>query len=257
MGNKVKGILLFLIFAPLILGAKTTVTCNSGNSLTKEAMQSVNTEIKPDSIDIYGNLNFICPGDRWDIFECQILFMDSIAEIYVQDFREQSINNEYFLITLNKPVTDRLKTLLYSIYSDSYTALKDGIPNERSVRSADRSDLSIKLLLNGKIVNEFFHVWDIHYSYRNIITSTNTLDPFKPPFYKMLELIYDILFQIDKEIYHGRSNRKANDWVENEFNYKYYKPGYRTVSDKILHLRSSVNAIKAIYRTICDTNKKD
>lgn len=257
MGNKVKGILLFLIFAPLILGAKTTVAYNSGNSLAKEAMQSVNTEINPDSINIYGNLNFICPGDRWDIFECQILFMDSIAEIYVQNFREQSINNEYFLITLNKPVTDRLKTLLYSIYSDSNTALKDGIPNERSVRSADRSDLSIKLLLNGKIVNEFFHVWDIHYSYRSIITSTNTLDPFKPPFYKMLELIYDILFQIDKEIYHGRHNKKATDWVENEFNYNYYKPGYRTVTDKIRHLRSSANAIKAIYRTICDTNKKD
>lgn len=257
MGNKVKGILLFLIFAPLILGAKTTVASNSGNSLTKEAMQSVNTEINPDSIDIYGNLNFICPGDLWDIFECQILFMDSITEIYVKDFREQSINNEYFLITLNKPVTDRLKTLLYSIYSDSNTALKDGIPNERSVKSSNRSDLSINLLLNGKIVNEFFHVWDIHNSYRSIITSTNTLDPFKPPFYKMLELIYDILFQIDKEIYHGRSNRKANDWVENEFNYNYYKPGYRTVTDKIMHLRSSANAIKAIYSTICDTNKKD
>ena len=77
------------------------------------------------------------------------------------------------------------------------------------------------------------------------------------PFYKMLELIYDILFQIDKEIYHGRSNRKAADWIENEFNYNYYKPGYRTVTDKIMHLRSSANAIKAIYRTICDTNKKD
>ncbi len=257
MGNKVKGILLFLIFAPLILGAKTTVARNSRNSLTKEAMQSVNTEINPDSINIYGNLNFICPGDLWDIFECQIIFMDSIAEVYVQDFRKQSINNEYFLITLNKPATDRLKTLLYSIYSDSNTALKDGIPNERSIMSANRSDLSIKLLLNGKIVNEFFHVWDIHYSYRSIITSTNTLEPFKPPFYKMLELIYDILFQIDKEIYHGRSNRKATDWVENEFNYNYYKPGYRTVTDKIMHLRSSANAIKAIYRTICDTNKKD
>ena len=62
----------------------------------------------------------------------------------------------------------------------------------------------------------------------------------------MLELIYDILFQIDKEIYHGRHNKKAADWIENEFNYNYYKPGYRTVTDKIMHLRSSANAIKAI-----------
>ena len=257
MGNKVKGILLFLIFAPLILGAKTTVACNSGNSLTKEAMQSVNTEINPDSIKIYGTMNLVCPGERWGIFECNIIFKDTISEIYVQGFGEQSSNKENFLITLNKAVTDRLKTLLYSIYCDSNTALNDGIPNERSVKCSDRCDLSIKLFLNGKIINEFFYVNDIQESYRSIITSTNTLDPFKPPFYKMLELIYNILFQIDKEIYHGRSNRKAADWIENEFNYNYYKPGYRTVTDKIMHLRSSANAIKAIYRTICDTNKKD
>ena len=105
MGNKVKGILLFLIFAPLILGAKTTVAYNSGNSLAKEAMQSVNTEINPNSIKIYGTMNLVCPGERWEIFECNIIFKDTISEIYVQNFREQSINNEYFLITLNKPVT--------------------------------------------------------------------------------------------------------------------------------------------------------
>ena len=251
MKNKETKVFLFLILAPLILGAKTITTRNSGNHLTKETEKSVISEINPDSMDIYGDLKFICPGDAWEIAECQIIFKDTVAEIYVQGLREQPLRKEYFLITLNKPVTDRLKLLLYSIYSDGNTALKDGIPNERSVIGSNRSDLSINLILNGKIVNEFFHVWDIHYSYQSLVSSTNTLEPFKSSFYKMMELIYDILFQIDKEIYHGRRHKKATDWIENEFNYNYYTQGYRIVTDKTMRLRSLANVIMAIYRMAC------
>lgn len=251
MGNKVTGIFLFLIFASLNLGAKTINTCNSGNHLTTFAEQSVKAEINPDSIYIYGKMNFICPGDAWKIFGCQIIFKDTITEICVRDLREHHIQNEYFLITLNKPVTDCLKSLLYSIYSDSNTALKDGIPNERYVIGSNRSDLSINLILNEKIVNEFFHVWDIHDSYRSFVTFTNNFEPFRPPFYKMMELIYDILFEINKEIYHGRSRKKATDWIEDKFNYNYYEPNYRTVSYETIDLRRLANAIMIVYRTIC------
>lgn len=244
MGNKVTGIFLFLIFASLNLGAKTINTCNSGNHITTFAEQSVKDDIAPDSIEIYGNLNYICPGDAWKIADCQILFKDTIAEIYVRSLSEQHLKNEYHLITLNKPVTDCLKSLLYAIYSDSNTALKEGIPNERYVIGSSQNDLSIKLIVNGKIVNEFFHVDDIQFSYSGF-------DPFRPPFYKMMDLINGILCKVDNDIYLGRRGELATDWVEEKFNYNYYDPNYRTVSYETIDLRRLANAMMIVYRTIC------
>ncbi len=222
MGNNVTKIFLFLIFASLNLGAKTINTCNSGNHLTKFSDDSVKADINPDSIEIYGNLNYICPGDAWKIADCQIIFKDTIAEIHVRSLSERPLKNEYHLISLNKPVTDCLKSLLYAIYSDSNTALKEGIPNERLVIGSSQNDLSIKLIVNGKIVNEFFHVDDIQFSYSGF-------EPFRPPFYKMMDLINDILCKVDNDIYHGRRGERATDWVKEMFNYNYYELDYKTV----------------------------
>lgn len=243
MGNNVKGIFIFLIFVSLNLGAKAITTFNTINNLTKFLSDSVKTDIDPDSIEIYGTLNYICPGDAWEIADCQIIFKGTTAEIYVQSFGGQTSKNEYILITLNKPVTDCLKSLLYAIYSDSNTALKDGIPNERSVIGSAKNDLSIKIIFNGKIVNEFFHVFDIQFSYSGF-------DPFKPSFYKMLELIEGILCKVDYEIYHGRRGEMATDWVKEKFNYNYYETDYRIVSYEILVLKNVANAIRTIFRMV-------
>lgn len=126
MGNKVKGILLFLIFAPLILGAKTIVACNSGNSLTKEAMQSVNTEINPDSIDLNCRIdvsyNFEGRSPS-SILNGQLILTDSVS-LYKARTKENHYIDEYIITTLNKPTANFFKVLLYDLYTSHNSVIK-------------------------------------------------------------------------------------------------------------------------------------
>ena len=218
MGNKVKGILLFLIFAPLILGAKTTVAYNSGNSLTKEAMQSVNTEINPDSIDLDCRIdvsyNFEGRSPS-SILNGQLILTDSVS-LYKARTKENRYIDEYIITTLNKPTANFFKVLLYDLYTSHNSVIKDKYINERHGICASSSECHIKLSINGKSINETINIYDYIFSFD---------DPFNIQFEQILELIYAITNKIEQDILRLKHvNWEVEEWILKTFNDEYYEP---------------------------------
>ena len=217
MGNKVKGILLFLIFAPLILGAKTTVACNSGNSLTKEAMQSVNTEINPDSIDLNCHIeveySFEGRPPSW-ILNVQLILTDSVS-LYKARTKEHRYNDEYIITTLNKQTASCFEILLYDLYSTSQSVVKDKYINEPHAIFSDSSVWHIKLSINNKHIDETVDILDYMVSFD---------EPFNIQFEQIMQLVYAITNKIERDILKVKGERKEAEWITKTFNDEYYEP---------------------------------
>ena len=217
MGNKVKGILLFLIFAPLILGAKTTVAYNSGNSLTKEAMQSVNTEINPDSIDLDCRIdvsyNFEGRSPS-SILNGQLILTDSVS-LYKARTKEHRYNDEYIITTLNKQTANFFKVLLYDLYTTSQSVVKDKYINEPHAIFSDSSVWHIKLSINNKHIDETVDILDYMVSFD---------DPFNIQFEQIMQLVYAITNKIERDILKVKGERKEAEWITKTFNDEYYEP---------------------------------
>lgn len=167
-------------------------------------------------------IEYFCAGNGLDIVKCQIILNDSASNLRTQS-KDQSFYNAFSQVKLNKRTVDCFKSLLFELYSNNNTALKDGITNERRIIGSTQHDLSINLTLDDKKINEFFHVLDIMDSHENF-------DPFRPPFYKIMELIDAILLKADNDIYKNPCNyyrrAKIPVWITETFNDIYYETTY-------------------------------
>lgn len=188
----------------------------------------ITADTKPRFVDTQVNnkyecfIEYFCAGSSLDIVKCQIILNDSLPILRTQS-RDQSFYNDFSQVKLNEKTADCFKSLLSELYSNNNTALKYGITNERRVIGSTQHDLSINLTLDDKKINEFFHVLDIMDSHENF-------DPFRSPFYKIMELINAILLKADNDIYKNpcKYYRRAKipAWIAETFNDKYYETTY-------------------------------
>lgn len=204
---------LIILFSFVAFGCIETKTTENNNSCAK-------TNLDNNEFDCL--IEYFCTGEIWDTVKCQIILNDTIAVFRVQS-RDQSSYGGYTQLRLNKRTADCFKSLLLELYSEQNTALKDDIPNERDVISSTQDDLSISLTIDGKKINEFFHVTDILYSHKDF-------DPFRPQFYKIRELINAIILKIEYEKNKNHNNYKRTliipDWITEKFNNEYYETHY-------------------------------
>lgn len=208
-----------IIIISLISLSFVTFGCTEANTTKKN---NACTKTIPESHGIDCFIEYFCAGEIWDTVKCQISLNDTIAVFRVQS-RDQSSYNGYTLLKLNKQTADCFKSLLFELYSNHDSALKDGIPNERDIISSTQDNLSISLTIGEKQINEFFHVTDILASYENF-------DPFRPQFYKIRELIDAIILKMEYEKNKNHNNYKRTltipDWITEKFNNEYYETHY-------------------------------
>lgn len=176
---------------------------------------NTNTQNNVKTNDFNCIIEYFCAGDLWNTVKCQLILNDTIAVLRVQSW-EQSLNNNYSHLSLNKKSADCFKSLFHEIYSEHSSALKDGFLNERNVNGSTQEDLSISLTLNNKRINEYFHVLDILDSYKNY-------NPFRPQFYKIRELIIAIILRFEKkDVYNNNEYQIVPDWIKEKFHDEYY-----------------------------------
>lgn len=202
-----------ILLAFVFWGCVETNPAKNNNSCTQRV-------IEDNGIDCF--IEYFCAGEIWDTVKCQIILNDTIAVFRVQS-RNQSSYDGYTLLKLNKQTADCFRSLLFELYSERNSALKDSIPNERHSISSTQDDLSVSLTIGDKKINEFFHVTDILASYENF-------DPFRPQFHKLRELIDAIILKVEYEKNKNHNNYKRTlttpDWITEKFNNEYYETQY-------------------------------
>lgn len=143
---------------------------------------------------------------------CQILLNDSIAL-----FRGQS-DIQQFQITLTKPISDYIKSLLYDIYTENKSAVKAQYINEPRDLTTFISDWNIKMNMEGNIIKETVDV---------ISYSISFDEPFHSQFKRLLELIYAITVKMEQDIFeveYIHNRYKPVEWIIEKFNDEFYEP---------------------------------
>lgn len=149
---------------------------------------------------------------RERIHVCQILLNDTIAL-----FRGQT-NFEQCQVTLTKPIADYIKSLLYDIYTENKSGIKDQYINEPRYITTFISDWNITMNLEGKRINETID--EIGY----LITFD---EPFHSPFKRLLELIYAITVKMERDIFeveYIHSRYRPVEWIIEMFHDEFYEP---------------------------------
>lgn len=149
---------------------------------------------------------------RERIHICQILLNDSIALLRGQT------NFEQCQVTLTKPIADYIKSLLYDIYTENKSGVKDKYINEPRTITTFISDWNITMNLEGKRINETID--EIGYS----ITFD---EPFHSQFKRLLELIYAITVKMEQDIFeveYIHNRYKPVEWIIEMFHGEFYEP---------------------------------
>lgn len=146
------------------------------------------------------------------IYTCQILLNDSIALL-----RGQTFVNLPVQVTLNKPVSDYIKSLLYNIYSEQKSAIKKQYINEPHDMMSFSSEWNITMSMEGIKIKESI----------DVIGYAVTFDePFHPQFDRLLELIYAITVKMEQDIFeveYIHNRYKPVEWIIEMFNDEFYE----------------------------------
>lgn len=179
---------------------------------------SVNSD-KTIEIVNYNSSGFSCRMEKFynteynrdRIHICQILLSDSIALL-----RGQTFVNLPVQVTLNKPVSDYIKSLLYNIYSEQKSAIKKQYINEPHDMMSFSSEWNITMSMEGIKIKESI----------DVIGYAVTFDePFHPQFDRLLELIYAITVKMEQDIFRiENTDYNQEEWITEMFHDEYYLP---------------------------------
>lgn len=178
---------------------------------------SVNND-KTIEIVNYDNSGFSCRIDRnytagGDcIKKCQILINDTIAIFRGQTYYEQC------QVTLTKPIADCIKSLLYDIYSEQNSVIKDQYINETHGITGYKPEWNIVMNMKGKRIKESVDLLGYGLTFKK---------PWHPKVEKLLPLIYAITDKMEQDIFkieYLHRLYKPDEWIIEMFHGEYYEP---------------------------------
>ena len=181
---------------------------------------SVNSD-KTIEIVNYDNSGFSCRMERIynaegaGLKNCQILLNDTIAI-----FRGQTLIHQ-LQVTLTNAVSDYIKSLLYDIYTENRSAIKDKYINANYCISSATSKWNIMMNMDGEKTNEKIDISGYAVTFD---------DPFNPQFNRLLELIYAITVKMEQDIFRIENTHcNQAEWITETFHDEYYLP-YNDIS---------------------------
>lgn len=202
-----------LISLSLIVISFITVCCNNKAQLNDCAIENISTSsFSEDSTGFYCLIewNDITEGEGIKIG--QISLNDSLSYLRVKD----SNYNPFIQVTLTKPISDYIKSLLYQIYSEHSSAVKDQYINEVTCVTSVTLEWNVEININGRKINDSINILNYMCTFK---------DPFYPQFEKLISLKYAITRKMNHEIYKLEyTNYDSDDWITEMFHDEYYEP---------------------------------
>lgn len=229
MANKLTTIFVAIFLSAMIIVANTT-TSNSkpDNQFNKYVF---NNEKLSDSIIKYYNrthnldsiinncrIGFEYPldgpeGER--IIEIDIEFNDS-ASIVITRSASQIIGGNRSKVKLTKQTANYFKSLLFGIYSEQRSVIKDSILSGDILLISHSTIWSITLDLPNQKIAEYLQTSSV---------SFNSETAFHPQFKKIQQLVRAIKRKMEKDIYKIKNiDYKPEPWIEEMFHGEYYEP---------------------------------
>ena len=229
MRNKLTTIFVAIFLSAMIIVADTT-TSNSipDNQFNKYVF---NNEKLSDSIIKYYNrthnldsiinncrIGFEYPldgpeGER--IIEIDIEFNDS-ASIVITRSTSQIIGGHRSKVKLTKQTADYFKSLLFGIYSEQRSVIKDSILSGDILLISHSTIWSITLNLPNQKIAEYLQTSSV---------SFNSETAFHPQFKKIQQLVRAIKRKMESDIYKMRDRDYTPEpWIEEMFHGEYYEP---------------------------------
>ena len=237
MRNKLTTIFVAIFLSAMINVADTT-TSNSkpDNQFNKYVF---NNEKLSDSIIKYYNrthnldsiinncrIGFEYPldgpeGER--IIEIDIEFNDS-ASIVITRSASQIIGGNRSKVKLTKQTANYFKSLLFGIYSEQRSVIKDSILSGDILLISHSTIWSITLDLPNQKIAEYLQTSSV---------SFNSETAFHPQFKKIQQLVRAIKRKMEKDIYKIKNiDYKPEPWIEEMFHGEYYEPHNNINSNK-------------------------
>ena len=224
---------LFFPIIFLVSGCISNVDNHDSNSneseiimhqICEDADSTINDKFAiPDSISLDCQLNYSRFGETTFITKFQLTLNPTNAILNVEG---HTLNKECtdieikkLQLTLKERVANCFRRLLFELYSDNDSSLKDSLPEKRWITIVANNSLSIEINLNNKHVKESFEVENTIATY-----GEDNIYPFKPQFEKLYKLIIAIILKAEDQFYGIGHKLDAPDWIVEEFNYDYYEP---------------------------------
>ena len=230
MRNKLTTIFVAIFLSAMIIVADTT-TSNSipDNQFNKYVF---NNEKLSDSIIKYYNrthnldsiinncrIGFEYPLDGPEgkrIIEIGIEFNDSTSIVITRRASHQIIGEHRSKVKLTKQTADYFKSLLFEIYSEQKSVIKDSILSGDILLISHSTIWSITLNLPNQKIAEYLQTSSI---------SFNSETAFHPQFKKIQQLVRAIKRKMEKDIYKIKNiDYKPEPWIEEMFHGEYYEP---------------------------------
>ena len=213
MGNRFQ----FLIMAISLSVLNSFADTINSERISDDVIQLYNSTHNLDSIikDCSMEITYSSEGSEWNkIRKVKLLLSDTASVVQSQDSR-QIVDKFYSQVTLKKQTADYFKALLFEIYSQHRSVIKDSILNEGLARLYHSTSWSIKLNLPGQEINESIKTSDYYYSFE---------DPFHEQFERIWELIFAIKRKMEYDIYSLKDKGyKMEDWIKEKFDGVFYE----------------------------------
>lgn len=203
-----------IIFIHIFVACSNTDT--SSNWKGKRHAHNVESKntMNIDSLDFYCRIEGTYAGEGIIIQHCKLTLTDSISILSGQAVYERSA----IQVSLTKPVSDYIKSLLKSIYSKHKSAIKDEYLNANYGISSVTLRYDITMNMGGKRICETI----------DVIGYELTFDaPFHPQFDRLLELISVIIVKMEQDIFeveYSYHRNKPAEWITEMFHDEYYLP---------------------------------
>lgn len=227
MANKLSTIIVAIFLSAMNIVADTT-TSNSkpdnqfnkyiinNDRLSDSIIKLYNSTHNLDSIINNCRMGFQYPLDGPEekrIIEIEIEFNDTVSIVTTRS-ASQILGGQRSKVKLTKQTADYFKFLLFEIYSEQRSVIKDSILNGDILLSSHSTIWSITMNLPKQIIAEYLQT-----------NSFPFISGFHPQFDKIRQLIQAIKRKMEKDIYNLNDiNYEPQNWITETFHDEYYLP---------------------------------
>ena len=217
-------VIILTIASFLLLSILCIVLIHKGSDRVESLSNKMYNSNSIESYDIFHDSSFIaCEIERFSletaIHKYRIILNDSICYFLTKENTHDGI----LLFNLKKDIANYLRSLLYELYSKHKSVLLEGVPQLKYYEDTAMPYLSIKIRLNGEIIQEIIP----YEQYRKIVWSEDFYArAFNELYDRYWDLIYAILIKISIDIYDYpyNVNPTPKPWVTEMFHGEYYEP---------------------------------
>ena len=228
MANKLSTIIVAIFLSAMNIVADTT-TSNSkpdnqfnkyiinNDRLSDSIIKLYNSTHNLDSIINNCRMGFQYPLDGPEekrIIEIEIEFNDTVSIVTTRS-ASQILGGQRSKVKLTKQTADYFKFLLFEIYSEQRSVIKDSILSGDILLISHSTIWSITLNLPNQKIAEYLQTSSF---------SFNSETAFHPQFKKIQQLVRAIKRKMEKDIYKKNVDYTPEKWISEMFQGKYYEP---------------------------------